>query len=302
MDKIEAMKRFISVAQTGSFTRASEQLNVPKSAISTSISKLEEHLQTRLLYRSTRQVSLSEAGERYYIQCLRLLDELEGLENQFQRESQELHGVIKVDMPGRFFSAIVAPHLPEWFQQYPKTQIKLLGADYRIDPIKERVDCVIRGGELENSNLVRRSLGAVDMVNCISPGYAEHYGIPVSLDDLKNHYVVDYSPAHTQLQNGFEYHRNNQTCFVPVPSLISVATTDAYLSACLNGLGIIQLPKTGVKQQLARGELIEVLTEFTCAPMSLSVLYESRSQQPRRLSEFINWLVVLFKQINNNAK
>ncbi|KUI99537.1 LysR family transcriptional regulator [Vibrio sp. MEBiC08052] len=298
MDKIETMKRFIAVVQNGSFTQASGQLNVPKSAISTSITRLEEHLQTRLLHRSTRQISLSEAGERYYVQCLRLLDELEALENQFQRESEELSGVIKIDMPSRFFSTVVAPHLPAWFQQYPKTRIQLLGADYRIDPIKARVDCVIRGGELENSNLVSRHLGMMDMVNCISPGYAAQYGIPVSPDDLNHHFVVDYVHASTPSPQGFEYSRNNHTHFVPTPSLISVTTTDAYLSACLNGLGIIQLPRRGVQQQLASGELIEVLTEFTCAPMSLSVLYESRRQQPKRLSVFIDWLVTLFRQIN----
>ncbi|MFW1943246.1 LysR family transcriptional regulator [Acinetobacter guillouiae] len=301
MDKIETMKRFIAVVQNGSFTRASEQLKIPKSAISMSITKLEDHLKTRLLYRNTRHVSLSEAGQRYYVECLRLLDELEGLDNQFQQQSEELSGVINIDMPSRFFSSVVAPHLPAWFQQYPKTQIKLLGVDYRIDPIKERVDCVIRGGQLESSNLIGRHLGIMEMVNCISPSYAEHYGIPTSLEDLKNHYIVDYSHADTQSQNAFEYNQNNQTYLVPTPSLISVGTTDAYLAAGLNGLGIIQIPRIGVRQQLANGDLIEVLTAFTCAPMSLSVLYESRNNQPRRLSEFINWLILLFKKMNHNT-
>ncbi len=148
MDKIETMKRFIAVAQTGSFTQASNQLNVPKSAISTSVSRLEEYLQTRLLRRSTRQLSLTEAGERYLIQSQRLIDELEGLENQFQREGHELGGVIKVDMPSRFFSTLVSPRLTEWFEMYPKTQIRLVGADHRVDLIKERIDCVVRGGAI----------------------------------------------------------------------------------------------------------------------------------------------------------
>jgi len=300
MDKIETIKRFISVAQTGGFTRASEQLNVPKSAISTSVSRLEEHLQTRLLYRSTRQISLTEAGERFLIQSQRLLDELEGIENQFQREGQELRGVINVDMPSRFFSTVVAPHLNEWFQRHPQIQIRLLGADYRIDPIKERVDCVIRGGKLESSNLIGRHLGSMEMINCISSSYAERYGIPTSLDDLEHHFVIDYLSDNPQQQSGFEYTQDHHTYFIPTPSLISVRTTDAYLSACLNGLGMIQLPKVGVKPQLENGELIEVLSEFTCEPMIMSVLYESRHQQPKRLNEFIHWITVLFKQINTD--
>ncbi len=110
MDKIETMRRFIAVVQTGSFTQAAEQLNVPKSAISTSISQLESHLQTRLLHRSTRRVTLTDVGERYLPECQALLSELEELETRFQQQSQQLSGVIKIDMPSRFFSTLVAPN------------------------------------------------------------------------------------------------------------------------------------------------------------------------------------------------
>ncbi|WP_165313061.1 LysR family transcriptional regulator [Vibrio ziniensis] len=302
MDKIETMKRFIAVAQTGSFTQASNQLGVPKSAISTSVSRLEEHLQTRLLRRSTRQVSLTEAGERYLSHSQRLIDELEGLENQFQRESNELSGVIKVDMPSRFFSTVLAPNLHEWFELHPKTQLRLVGADYRIDLIKERIDCVIRGGVLEDSNLVARHLGSIEMVNCVSPSYVEKHGLPTQLDELHKHFVVDYSPDQSIAASGFEYVKNSKTYFVSTQSLISVSTTDAYLSACLSGLGIIQLPKWGVQEQIAKGELIEVLSDYVCKPMTMSVLYESRHQQPRRIREFIDWISSLFERMSHNKK
>ncbi len=296
MDKIETMKRFVAVAQTGSFTQASDQLSAPKSAISTSISRLEAHLNTRLFHRSTRRVTLTEAGSRYLPQCLQLLDELEGLENQFQRESQELSGVIKVDMPGRFFSVMVAPHLNEWFELHPKTRIQLLGADYRIDPIKEQVDCVVRGGELDNSDLIVRRLGVMTMVNCASPSYVQRYGMPLSLEALDQHFVVGYSPSVRQEPQGFEVAQTKGSYLIPMRSLVCVSTTDAYLSACLSGLGIIQLPKYGVEPQLASGELLEVLSGHVCEPMPISILYESRRQQPRRLSEFIDWLVKLFNR------
>ncbi len=302
MDKIETMKRFIAVAQTGSFTQASNQLGVPKSAISPSVSRLEEHLQTRLLRRSTRQVSLTEAGERYLSHSQRLIDELEGLENQFQRESNELSGVIKVDMPSRFFSTVLAPNLHEWFELHPKTQLRLVGADYRIDLIKERIDCVIRGGVLEDSNLVARHLGNIEMVNCVSPSYVEKHGLPTQLDELHKHFVVDYSPDQGIAASGFEYVKNSKTYFVSTQSLISVSTTDAYLSACLSGLGIIQLPKWGVQEQIAKGELIEVLSDYVCKPMTMSVLYESRHQQPRRIREFIDWISSLFERMSHNKK
>ncbi|MFM2478539.1 LysR family transcriptional regulator [Celerinatantimonas sp. MCCC 1A17872] len=294
MDKFESMRRFIAVAQTGSFTRASEQLGVPKSAISASVSALEVHLQTRLLFRNTRRVSLTEAGGRFLGQCQRLLDELEGLENQFQKESNQLSGVIKVDMPSRFFSNIVAPQLHKWFEMHPLTQIELLGADYRIDPIQEQVDCVIRAGTLDDSNLVGRSLGLMPMVNCVSASYAKRYGIAQSLDELNEHYIVEYAADVRQQKTGFEYVESDKLRRISVRYLISVSTTDAYLAACLNGLGIVQLPRGGVTNYLKSGELVEVLPDYQCAPMPLSILYESRHQQPRRLSEFIDWLMRLF--------
>ncbi|SDG76674.1 DNA-binding transcriptional regulator, LysR family [Vibrio xiamenensis] len=296
MDKIETMKRFVAVAQTGSFTSASEQLNVPKSAISTSVSRLEDHLNTRLLHRSTRRVSLTEAGERYYPQCLALLTELEGLETQFQGESAALSGVLKLDMPSRFFSTLVAPHLTDWFARYPDTQIRLLGADYRIDPIKEQVDCVIRAGKLQDSEMIARPLGEMTMLNCVSPSYIERFGTPLTLAHLSEHYVVDYAPSLRQPQLGFEYYADGQTHYVKTRSFISVSTTDAYLSACLNGLGIIQLPASGVEQQIRSGELIEVLSDYRCESMPIAALYPSRRQQPKRLSEFLNWLSSIIAQ------
>ncbi len=293
MDKIETMRRFIAVVHTGSFTQAAEQLNVPKSAISASISQLENHLQTRLLQRSTRRVTLTDVGERYLPECQALLSELEELETRFQQQSQQLSGVIKIDMPSRFFSTLVAPNLPSWFALHPNTQIRLLGADYRIDPIKEQVDCVIRAGTLQDSNLVAKRLGTMTMINCVSPGYLRQYGCPQTLRDLSAHFVVDYSPTVRHAQNGFEYHADGETQFVAVPSLVSVSTTDAYLAAALSGLGIIQLPRAGVEALLAQGELVEVLSQWRCAPMPVSVLYPSRKQQPRRVREFIDWLCAL---------
>ncbi|WP_342608373.1 LysR family transcriptional regulator [Vibrio tritonius] len=296
MDKIETIRRFIAVSQAGSFTKASDQLNLPKSAISTSISQLEQYLKTRLLHRSTRQVTLTEAGERFLLQSRQLLEELDELERQFQHESQDLTGLIKVDMPSRLFSTLIAPNLPAWFALHPHTQIRLIGADHRIDPIKERVDCVIRGGKLNDSNLIAKGLGQLDMVNCVSPSYIAKHGAPTSLADLNRHFVVDYSPDERQTQLGFEYQEGATPRYVAMPSLISVSTTDAYLAACLNGLGIIQVPRQGVAHHLERRELTEVLPSFRCVNMPMSVLYESRRQQPRRVSVFIEWLVSLFDQ------
>jgi DNA-binding transcriptional LysR family regulator len=301
VDKIENMKRFIAVAQTGSFTQASELLNLPKSAISVSINRLEKHLQTRLLHRSTRSVTLTESGSRYLPLCQQLLTSLESLESQFQQEGDEISGIIRVDMPGRFYSNVVAPNLHQWFAQHPRTQIRLIGADYRIDPIKERVDCVIRAGKLEDSDLIARHLGSMQMVNCISASYAQRYGIPQTLEELPQHYVVGYSPGVRTQRDGFAYHHDNTSAFIRMPCLVSVSTTDAYLTSCLAGLGIIQLPRMGVTTLLASGELLEILPQYRCEPIPVAIIYESKQHMPPRVRKFIDWLVQLVSQLTEHA-
>ncbi len=291
MDKLECMKRFVVVAQTCSFTRASERLDVPKSAISNAITQLEALLNTRLLHRSTRRVTLSAAGEQYLPQCIKLLEEFDALEEQFQQQTEQVEGVVRVDMPGRFYSAVVAPRLQEWFAMHPNTNIRLMGADFRIDPVKERVDCVVRVGELEDSELVARPIGKVAMTNCISARYAKRYGVPKTLEQLPNHYVVDYQPSGREQKSVFEYVDDGKTHFLAVPSLVSVSTTDAYLASCLAGLGIVQLPRHGVESEIASGELIEILPEYVCQSMPLTLLYESRHYVPRRVRAFMDWLV-----------
>ncbi len=297
MDKLECMKRFALVAQTGSFTQAAERLNVPKSAVSSAVTRLESHLQSRLLQRSTRRVTLTEAGERFLPQCLKLLDEIEGLENQFQQQSHNISGEIRVDMPGRFFSQVLAPRLPEWFAQHPDTRIRLIGADHRIDPIKEQVDCVLRVGTLSDSELIAKKLGELPLVNCVSRSYIARYGRPQRLADLAQHYLIDYSPGMREQADGFEYYLNGQHDSVAMRSLLSVSTTDAYLAACLAGMGIAQMPLHGANQLIAQGELVTVLADYQPAPMPVAMLYESRRHQPKRLRLFIEWVASLVAEL-----
>lgn len=294
MDTVECMRRFLAVAETGGFSQAACQMDLPKSAVSSSVTKLETRLQTRLFHRSTRQVTLTESGRQYLPECQRILADLDAVESQLQDDAGQLTGDIVVDMPGRLYASVVAPKLTEWFRLHPKTRIRLLGADYRIDPVKESVDCVIRAGTLKDSDLIARPLGNFVMVNCVSPAYLKAYGHPASPADLSNHFVVGYSPDMRPAADSFDYFHNGHNYQVAMTSRVSVATTDAYLTSCLAGLGIIQVPHHGVKHYLASGELVTILDNFTCPPMPLSVVYTSRRHMPKRISAFINWLTEQF--------
>lgn len=290
MDKFEAMQRFVLVAQSGSFTKAADALGLPKSSISSAVQGLEKSLGTRLFHRSTRSVTLTQDGETYLPQCQTLLAELDAIGSQFQRNPNDIRGILRVDMPSRFATTIVIPHLASFIEKYPNIRLKISSADYRVDPIKEGIDCVIRVGELDDSSLIARPLTQYRSLNCVSPNYAEAYGIPQTLTELANHKLIEYSHTLGNLDAQFEYMEDGKVKQQSMPSSLAVNGTDAYLDACLSGLGIAQIPAIGVESFIENGLLLPVLPQFEAEPMPVSLLYPSRRQPPKRLVVFMDWL------------
>lgn len=291
MDKFEMLTRFSETARIGSFSGAAEYLGLPKSSVSQAVQSLEKTLGTRLLHRSTRRVSLTPDGEAFLPQCRALLAELEAMETQFVSNPADLRGELRVDMPSRFASNILIPKLGDFIEKHPNLRLRISSYDHRIDMIKEGIDCVIRVGELADSSLIARPLLHYRMANCVSQSYAKRFGIPKTLDDLQYHRLIDYSHSLSQRPGEFEYTTSSGTRTLTMPSAIAVNGTEAYYSACLNGLGIAQIPMVGVEQELQNGELICVLDEYQALPMPVNLLYPSRQQVSPRLSAFANWLV-----------
>jgi len=301
MDKFDAMQRFVLVAQSGSFTKAAETLGLPKSSISQAIQGLEKSLGTRLLHRSTRSVVLTQDGETYLPQCQALLAELDAMSGQFQRHQDTIRGVLRVDMSSRFASTVVLPNLSDFLTKYPNIQLKISSSDHRVDPVKEGIDCVVRTGELNDSSLVARTLSHYRSINCVSPSYVEKFGIPLTLDDLANHQLIDYSHTLGNLEAQFEYMEQGVVKHHIMPSSLAVNGTDAYLSACLSGLGIAQIPTIGVEDWIAKGQLIHILPQYEAEPMPVSLLYPSRRQPPKRLSVFMSWLEEVVTKIDQTG-
>ena len=293
MDKFDAMQRFVLVAQSGSFTKAADALGLPKSSISSAVQGLEKSLGTRLFHRSTRSITLTQDGETYLPQCQALLAELDTVGSQFQRNPNDVRGVLRIDMPSRFASTVVMPHLADFIEHYPNIRLKISSADYRVDPIKEGIDCVIRVGELDDSSLIARPLTQYRSLNCVSPHYAEQHGVPRTLGDLANHKLIEYSHTLGNLDAQFEYMEGEKVKQEPMPSSLAVNGTDAYLNACLFGLGIAQIPAIGVESLIKEGSLIAILPQYEAEPMPVSLLYPSRRQPPKRLVVFMDWLQLI---------
>ena len=253
MDKLDAMQVFVRVAELASFTQAADSLGLPKGSISNAVSQLETRLGARLLHRTTRKVRLTQDGQRFYERCKDLLAEVDEVESLFQQTETMLRGRLRVDMPLNMAHLLVIPQLPEFMQRHPGIEIELSSTDRRVDPISEGFDCVVRVGALTESGLVARALGSLDMVNCASPAYIAQYGMPTSLEALAQHYMVHYVSVLGARPSGFEYMQAGVSQYLPVPARVTVNNSSAYSTACLAGLGIIQVPLVAARPYLQRG-------------------------------------------------
>lgn len=280
---LDAVRVFVRVAELGSFTRAGEQLGLSKARASIRVQELEAELGSRLLLRSTRVVRLTEDGEQFLPRAKRLVLDADEMSTMFQTPST-LRGRVRIDLPIRLASDHVIPRLPEFLAAHPHVELLVSTTDRRVDVVREGFDCVLRIGRLADSRLVARRLGALPMVNCASPGYLRKYGTPTTLADLERHWLIDYSTTLGGSPASFEYRDGGRYRERAMRSLITVNGTDAYQAACRAGLGIIQAPRLGARASLAAGELVEILPEFECQrlPVSLVQAQSARVREPVR--------------------
>jgi DNA-binding transcriptional LysR family regulator len=291
---LEAVRIFAKVAELRSFTRAGEHLGLSKSRVSLRLSALEADLGSRLLQRTTRAVQLTSDGEQFLARARRLLAEADELAGMFQAPSA-LRGQVRVDLPISFARDVIIPRLPELLGAHPQLELLLSTTDRRVDLVREGFDCVMRIGNLPDSGLVEKKLGALRMVNCASPAYLARHGVPRSLGDLDQHLVVHYSLRFGADEPSFEYRDGARVRELPMRSAITVNSADAYRAACLAGLGIIQAPRTGMREALASGVLIEVLPELVSAPMPVALVHGHARNLPRRVRAVMTWLAEVMR-------
>jgi DNA-binding transcriptional LysR family regulator len=198
-------------------------------------------------------------------------------------------------MPQSLARSLFIPKLPELLAAHPQLELLLSTTDRQVDVIREGFDCVLRIGKLSESGLVARRLGEMAMTNCASPDYLKRYGIPRSLDDLTEHLVVHYSLRLGADDPGFEYRDGKAYRDRPMRSLITVNSTDSYNAACLAGLGIIQAPRSGVLANLVAGELVEVLPQHPCEPLTVSLVHAHGRQVPRHVRVVMSWIAQLLQ-------
>jgi DNA-binding transcriptional LysR family regulator len=293
VDRFDEMRVFIRIAERKSFTLTAEDLLIPKSTVTNLLKRLEERLNTRLVERTTRQVKLTHDGESFYKRCSQLLSELDEMENLFLNSMPT--GLLRVNLQGTLAKYFVVPYLGEFLAQYPDITMHVAEDDRQIDLVNEGVDCVLRAGELVDSSLIGKRLASLQQATVASPCYLKKYGMPKTITELKRHKAIGYSLDVKSKPTSLDFTSGKKLTSVDLETSITVAGADLYTGTALAGLGLIQVPRYRIVNELQAGKLVEVLPNQPPPSMPVSALYPSNKHLPSRTRVFLEWLVVRFQ-------
>lgn len=289
------MRAFTRSVEAGSFSRAAELLHTPKPTVTKLIQTLEAHLATKLLNRTTRRITVTPDGAAYYERAMRLLVDLDELDRSMAVSQSRPRGRLRVDVSSSLAHLLVIPALPEFFAQFPDIQIDLGVSDGLTDLVGENVDCVLRAGPLEDTTLVARRVAEMRFVTCASPAYLDRHGTPRHPSDLKEgHLFVNYFKATSGRSPPFLFTRAGEAFELTSPYQLAVNESVAYVTACVAGVGIIQVPTFMARQQLAAGTVVPVLPDWTAPTQQLYVVYAPNRHLSNKLRVFVDWIAALF--------
>ena len=287
MNPFEDMRLFCQVMESGSFTAAAEHLGLSKQFVSRRLIQLEERLGVRLLNRSTRRLDVTPLGQSYYESALRLLSEVEQVEQGIAGQNTDPRGTIRLSAPLSFAMAHLGSLLPLFLQRHPHVTVEVDLSDRPVDLISEGYDLVLRIGILEDSTLIARRIASVQRVYCASPDYLAHHGTPQRPDDLADHECLPYGHGR-QVQWHFKVDGKPHTR--NVSGRMRVNNGELLCEAAIAGLGITYLPNFIVAQALQDGRLVTLLEDFAPESLTLSAVYPQHRQSSRPVQALIEFL------------
>ena len=293
MDRFDAMRVFTRIVERRSFTHAADDLGLPRSSVTDAVKGLEARLGVRLLQRTTRQVSPTLDGEAYYQRCVNLIADLEEAEGAFAGAKPS--GLIRVDVHGTQARHFLLPGLPDFLAEYPGIRLHIAEAHQPLDMIREGFDCILRTGELADSQLVQRRLASLERGTFANPGYLGRFGSPATPDQLEGHWMVGLMEQQIGEIAPLVFRDGDTVRRFTLPALITVTGPETNVASACIGLGLIQVPRYRVEAELASGVLVEVLPDFPPSPLPVHILYAQPRQLSPRLRVFIDWVVERYR-------
>jgi len=298
MDRIDAMQAFARVVEAGSFTKAAETLHMSKTTVTQLVQQLEARLRVRLLNRTTRKVNVTADGAAYYERVIRLLADMDDAETSLSSASTLPRGRLRVDVPSPLARMILVPALPAFYAQYPEIQLDMGVSDRMVDLIDEKVDCVVRGGELANFSLKARRVGELPLGVYAAPSYLDRAGVPLHPRDLEDthHRIIGFRWSRTGKIFPYAMRNDDESIKIQGRYVFAVDDGNAYLAAGLAGLGTLCLPDYMSKPHLASGELVPLFESWRLEPMPLYVAFAPNQHVSAKLRVFIEWVTELMEK------
>jgi DNA-binding transcriptional LysR family regulator len=299
VDQILAIRTFVRVAEAGSFAKAADSLNLPRSSVSKLVQDLEAHLGAKLVERTTRSVTMTTEGAAYHERALRLLADLDDMDGNVAGSRSAPKGKLRVDIGSVLANQILIPALSDFQRRYPDIDLLLGVSDRSADIIGEGIDCVIRGGALVDSSMKARKLCELDYVLCAAPAYFDDRDLPKHPEDIPTHRVVSYFSASSGKRFPLRFQRGDErTEYVPASGGISVNESTAHLNSLLAGLGIGQSFGFLARPQIEAGLLVELLPDWKPENHTLHLVYPADKFPNPRLRAFADWAAKVFERVD----
>ncbi|WP_249203277.1 LysR family transcriptional regulator [Burkholderia ambifaria] len=291
MDRFLLMTCFARAVEMGSFSAAGRDLGLGQPNVSRYVAALEDHLQTRLLHRSTRKLALTPEGERYYADIRRILDAVEESESSF-RNNVDPSGLLRVACPTSLAHAFVLPHVSAFLERYPRLTLDIQISDRYVNLVDEGIELAIRIGHLEDSALRARRIGMFERVVVASKEYLAKRGVPHTPDDLRDHDCVIY----TLLSSGATWRFRDTD--IPVSGRLRVNSPDAVRAAVNAGLGVGHGPAWLFEEGLENGRLQLILSGLADPAVPVQIVYVANRLLPTRAIVFIEFIADVFSKIS----
>lgn len=292
MDRLTAVRVFVEVADRGSLTQTAEHLEMSAAMVSRYLAAVEDWFDARLLHRTTRKVSLTDAGLAALPACRQMLDIAEEARSVAARRNREPAGVLRVTTAGSFADAQLTAALIEFQQQYTQVEIVLSVGDKPTDLVAERVDLAVRITNTLDPAMITRPLARCRSLLCASPDYLQRHGLPRTVDDLRRHHCI----AHA-FGIGKQYRltrKDGETISVPVSWRFHTNETAVLRRAALSGAGIAMLPTYYLGDDLRSGRLVHLLPDHEPDVLGIHAIYLSRQHQPLALRLLVDFLAARF--------
>jgi LysR family transcriptional regulator for bpeEF and oprC len=298
MEDFSALSSFVRVVEAKSFRAAAAQLGMTPSGVSRAVSRLEEQIGVRLLFRSTRALNLTDDGESFYHRCKDLLADLDEAVDALGYARTKPRGKLRVAMNVSVGRAGLIPNLADFEARYPDIRLELSMSERNIGLIEEGIDCAIRMGELEDSNLVARKLGYFSNVLCASPGYLARHGTPTCIDDLKRHQCINYVYPTSGRAYQWQFDSPDGPVALDVDAHLLINDGESVIQAAIAGLGIIQVPHWLAAGPIGHGKLQVIMEDTISTGSPVWIVYPQKKHLSARVHAFIDWVQELFRRDN----